>query len=75
MSGERRGPDGRATTVDVAATVRGTTGFAPGVPPAVFGVVTSGLDGLVLAAAAGRDFLDVVRRRSRRGGRGVSGAR
>lgn len=58
MPGERRGPAGGVAAVAVAATVWGTTGtathFAPGVPPAVFGAVTFGLGGLVLAVAAGR---------------------
>ncbi|WP_144710866.1 DMT family transporter [Curtobacterium pusillum] len=51
-------PLGGAAAVLVAAAVWGTTGtathFAPGVPAFVFGAVTFGLGGLVLAVAAGR---------------------
>ncbi|TDN46285.1 DME family drug/metabolite transporter [Curtobacterium flaccumfaciens] len=55
----------------VAAAVWGTTGtathFAPGVPAFVFGAVTFGLGGLVLAAAAGRGTLRAIARRGTRG--------
>lgn len=50
----------------VAAAVWGTTGtathFAPGVPPFVFGAVTFGLGGLVLAAVARRGTLRAIAR-------------
>ncbi|MFJ3028628.1 DMT family transporter [Curtobacterium sp. NPDC087080] len=48
----------------VAAAVWGTTGtathFAPGVPAVVFGAVTFGLGGLVLAATTGRSAVRAV---------------
>jgi drug/metabolite transporter, DME family len=57
--------------VVVAATLWGTTGtathFAPGVPAFVFGAVTFGLGGLVLAATAGRATLRAVSRPGQRG--------
>ncbi|WP_133518196.1 DMT family transporter [Curtobacterium flaccumfaciens] len=62
---------GGAAAVVVAAAVWGTTGtathFAPGVPAFVFGAVTFGLGGLVLAAAAGRGTLRAIARRGTRG--------
>ncbi|MFJ3384249.1 MULTISPECIES: EamA family transporter [unclassified Curtobacterium] len=52
------------TAIALAAAVWGTTGtathFAPGVPASVFGAVTFGLGGLVLAAAAGRGSVRAV---------------
>ena len=62
---------GGAAAVVVAAAVWGTTGtathFAPGVPAFVFGAVTFGIGGLVLAAAAGRGTLRAIARRGTRG--------
>lgn len=58
------GPAGGAAAVVLAAVVWGTTGtathFAPGVMPAVFGAVTFGVGGLVLAARSGRSALRAV---------------
>ncbi|WP_022905361.1 DMT family transporter [Curtobacterium sp. B18] len=58
-------PAGGLAAVLVAAAVWGTTGtathFAPGVPAFVFGAVTFGLGGLVLAAGARRGTLDAIR--------------
>jgi len=55
---------GGIAAVVVAATVWGTTGtathFAPGVPAFVFGAVTFGLGGVVLALAAGRGTMRAV---------------
>jgi DME family drug/metabolite transporter len=57
--------------ITVAAAVWGTTGtathFAPGVPAVVFGAVTFGLGGLVLAVLAGRGSLRAVAQRRTRG--------
>jgi len=57
-------PVGGAAAVVVAAALWGTTGtathFAPGVPASVFGAVTFGVGGLVLAALAGRGALRAV---------------
>lgn len=57
-------PVGGAVAVLVAAAVWGTTGtathFAPGVPAFVFGAVTFGLGGLVLAATSGRAAVRAV---------------
>lgn len=57
-------PVGGPVAVLVAAAVWGTTGtathFAPGVPAFVFGAVTFGLGGLVLAATTGRSALRAV---------------
>jgi len=57
-------PVGGIAAVVVAATVWGTTGtathFAPGVPAFVFGAVTFGLGGVVLALAAGRGTMRAV---------------
>ncbi len=57
-------PVGGAVAVLVAAAVWGTTGtathFAPGVPAFVFGAVTFGLGGLVLAATSGRPAVRAV---------------
>lgn len=62
---------GGAVAVVVAAAVWGTTGtathFAPGVPAFVFGAVTFGLGGLVLAAGAGRATVRAVVRSETRG--------
>lgn len=64
-------PVGGVAAVVVAAVVWGTTGtathFAPGVPAFVFGAVTFGLGGLVLAAVAGRAALRAVADRRTRG--------
>ncbi|MDR6574159.1 DME family drug/metabolite transporter [Curtobacterium sp. 320] len=58
------GPVGGLAAVLVAAAVWGTTGtathFAPGVPAFVFGAVTFGLGGFVLALGAGRGTLRAV---------------
>lgn len=58
------GTVGGVASVVVAAAVWGTTGtathFAPGVPAFVFGAVTFGLGGLVLALAAGRHTIRAV---------------
>lgn len=58
------------TAIALAAAVWGTTGtathFAPGVPASVFGAVTFGLGGLVLAAAAGRGTVRAVTARGTR---------
>lgn len=55
---------GGPVAVLVAATLWGTTGtathFAPGVPAFVFGAVTFGLGGLVLAATTGRGAVRAV---------------
>jgi DME family drug/metabolite transporter len=63
-------PVGGATAILVAAAVWGTTGtathFAPGVPAFVFGAVTFGLGGIVLAVAAGRRTLGAVADRATR---------
>lgn len=69
------GPSSRPVTgaaaVVVAAAVWGTTGtathFAPGVPAFVFGAVTFGLGGLVLAVTAGRSTVGVLAGRGTRG--------
>lgn len=57
-------PVSGAAAVLVAAAVWGTTGtathFAPGVPAFVFGAVTFGLGGLVLAATTGASALRAV---------------
>jgi len=57
-------PVGGLAAVLVAAGVWGTTGtathFAPGVPAFVFGAVTFGLGGIVLALGAGRGTLRAV---------------
>ncbi|MDR6170850.1 EamA family transporter [Curtobacterium sp. SORGH_AS_0776] len=57
-------PVGGLAAVLVAAAVWGTTGtathFAPGVPAFVFGAVTFGLGGIVLALGAGRGTLRAV---------------
>lgn len=57
-------PVGGIAAVVVAAAVWGTTGtathFAPGVPAFVFGAVTFGLGGIVLALGAGRGSLRAV---------------
>ncbi|ROS74854.1 DME family drug/metabolite transporter [Curtobacterium sp. PhB130] len=59
------------TAIAVAAVVWGTTGtathFAPGVPASVFGAVTFGLGGLVLAAAAGRGTIRALTASGTRG--------
>ncbi|SDQ37578.1 drug/metabolite transporter, DME family [Curtobacterium sp. UNCCL20] len=64
-------PVGGLVAVVVAAAVWGTTGtathFAPGVPAFVFGAVTFGLGGLVLAAVAGRGTARAIARRATRG--------
>ncbi|ROP74281.1 DMT family transporter [Curtobacterium sp. PhB115] len=64
-------PAGGLAAVVVAAAVWGTTGtathFAPGVPAFVFGAVTFGIGGLVLAAAAGRGTVRAVAQRRTRG--------
>ncbi|WP_248704647.1 DMT family transporter [Curtobacterium sp. MWU13-2055] len=64
-------PAGGLAAVVVAAAVWGTTGtathFAPGVPAFVFGAVTFGIGGLVLAAVAGRGTLRAVAERRTRG--------
>jgi DME family drug/metabolite transporter len=64
-------PVGGLAAIAVAASVWGTTGtathFAPGVPASVFGAVTFGLGGLVLAATAGRGTLRAVAQRRTRG--------
>ncbi|RPE79310.1 DME family drug/metabolite transporter [Curtobacterium sp. PhB137] len=63
-------PAGGLAAVVVAAAVWGTTGtathFAPGVPAFVFGAVTFGIGGLVLAAVAGRGTLRAVAERRTR---------
>jgi DME family drug/metabolite transporter len=63
-AGRASRPVGGIAAVVVAAAVWGTTGtathFAPGVPAFVFGAVTFGLGGLVLAASAGRGTLLAV---------------
>lgn len=57
-------PVGGPVAVLVAAAVWGTTGtathFAPGVPAFVFGAVTFGLGGLVLAVLTGREAVRAV---------------
>ncbi|WIB78488.1 EamA family transporter [Curtobacterium sp. MCPF17_002] len=62
---------GGAAAVVVAAAVWGTTGtathFAPGVPAFVFGAVTFGLGGLVLAIGAGRGTVRAIVRPETRG--------
>ncbi|WIE76504.1 EamA family transporter [Curtobacterium sp. MCSS17_007] len=59
-------PAGGYAAVLVAAAVWGTTGtathFAPGVPAFVFGAVTFGLGGILLAATTGRSALHAVAR-------------
>lgn len=64
-------PVGGLAAVLVAAAVWGTTGtathFAPGVPAFVFGAVTFGLGGLVLAVAAGRGTVRAIARSATRG--------
>lgn len=64
-------PVGGLAAVVVAAAVWGTTGtathFAPGVPAFVFGAVTFGLGGVVLAASAGRGAVVAIRDRATRG--------
>lgn len=59
-------PLGGPVAVLVAAAVWGTTGtathFAPGVPAFVFGAVTFGLGGILLAATTGRSALHAVAR-------------
>ena len=59
-------PTGGVAAVLVAAAVWGTTGtathFAPGVPAVVFGAVTFGLGGLLLAATTGRSTLRALTR-------------
>ncbi|MBF4607079.1 DMT family transporter [Curtobacterium sp. VKM Ac-1393] len=64
-------PVGGLAAVVVAAAVWGTTGtathFAPGVPAFVFGAVTFGIGGLVLAAVAGRGTVRAVAERRTRG--------
>lgn len=63
-------PVGGVLAVAVAATVWGTTGtathFAPGVPAVVFGAVTFGLGGLVLAASAGGGTVRAIANRTTR---------
>lgn len=63
-AGRASHPVGGIAAVVVAAAVWGTTGtathFAPGVPAFVFGAVTFGLGGLVLASLAGRATLRAV---------------
>jgi len=60
-------PVGGPAAVLVAAAVWGTTGtathFAPGVPAFVFGAVTFGFGGLLLAATAGRGAVRAVAQR------------
>lgn len=64
-------PASGLAAVVVAAVVWGTTGtathFAPGVPAFVFGAVTFGIGGLVLAAVAGRGTVRAVVERRTRG--------
>ncbi|KTR07015.1 hypothetical protein NS330_15300 [Curtobacterium citreum] len=64
-------PLGGSVAVLVAATVWGTTGtathFAPGVPAFVFGAVTFGLGGLLLAATTGRPAVRALGRAGTRG--------
>lgn len=64
-------PFGGSVAVLVAATVWGTTGtathFAPGVPAFVFGAVTFGLGGLLLAATTGRPAVRALGRAGTRG--------
>jgi DME family drug/metabolite transporter len=64
VEGRASSPVGGAVAVLVAAAVWGTTGtathFAPGVPAFVFGAVTFGLGGLVLAATSGRAAVRAV---------------
>lgn len=61
---------GGSAAVLVAATVWGTTGtathFAPGVPAFVFGAVTFGLGGLLLAATTGRGAVRALVQRDTR---------
>lgn len=61
---------GGSAAVLVAATVWGTTGtathFAPGVPAFVFGAVTFGLGGLLLAATTGRGAVRALVQRGTR---------
>ncbi|WP_284756592.1 DMT family transporter [Curtobacterium sp. ME-Dv--P-122a] len=70
-AGRASRPVGGLAAIAVAAAVWGTTGtathFAPGVPAFVFGAVTFGLGGLVLAATAGRGTLRAVTQRRTRG--------
>ncbi|MDO3697862.1 EamA family transporter, partial [Curtobacterium flaccumfaciens] len=70
-AGRASRPAGGLAAIAVAAAVWGTTGtathFAPGVPAFVFGAVTFGLGGLVLAATAGRGTLRAVTQRRTRG--------
>ncbi|MDQ0540370.1 DME family drug/metabolite transporter [Curtobacterium flaccumfaciens] len=70
-AGRASRPVGGLAAIVVAAAVWGTTGtathFAPGVPAFVFGAVTFGLGGLVLAATAGRGTLRAVGQRRTRG--------
>ncbi|PYY62581.1 EamA family transporter [Curtobacterium sp. MCSS17_011] len=70
-AGRASRPVGGLAAIAVAAAVWGTTGtathFAPGVPAFVFGAVTFGLGGLVLAVTAGRGTLRAVAQRRTRG--------
>ncbi|MBT1546668.1 DMT family transporter [Curtobacterium aurantiacum] len=70
-AGRASRPIGGLAAIAVAAAVWGTTGtathFAPGVPAFVFGAVTFGLGGLVLAATAGQGTLRAVAQRRTRG--------
>ncbi|MCA5922283.1 DMT family transporter [Curtobacterium oceanosedimentum] len=70
-AGRASRPVGGLAAIAIAAAVWGTTGtathFAPGVPAFVFGAVSFGLGGLVLAATAGRGTLRAVAQRRTRG--------